>query len=247
MALLERGLGRIARMCETGDYDVRDMLQYGHNYGAEKSNRALAAFLSEQYGWSVPAENLMITNGSSLGLELVCSVLASCGDEILVEDPTYFLATGILRDHGLVVRPVATGAEGLCLASLEAAIVQHPRAKLLYTIPAHHNPTGTMLPAAHRERLAKLCDAHGITIISDDVYQLLSYDGSRAAPVMPYYSRNAVSLGTFSKILAPGLRLGWIHAAPDMIIKLCRRAFIVSGGGLYEAANHPHPREARVL
>lgn len=235
MRLLEQGLAQAARMCESGEYDVRDMLQYGHNYGGEKLNTALARFLGEQYGQPVAPEALMVTNGASSALELSCSVLTQPGDEVLVEDPTYFLAAGVLSDHGLIMRPVATDQEGMCMDSLEAAIRSFPKAKLLYTIPAYHNPTGATLPAARRQRLAQLADQHGITILADEVYQPLGLDTSDQPgppPILPYYTPNAISFGSFSKIVAPGLRLGWIQADPAMIVKLCLRGYIASGGGL---------------
>src|SRR5207253_688248 len=112
-------------------------------------------------------------------------------------------------DHGLRVVGIPVDGDGLRVDALETALASHsPR--LLYTIPTGHNPTGSSLPVERRRRLVELARAHGFLVLADEVYQLLQFTGSAPEAVAAHTDSGAVvSLGTFSKILAPGLRLGW--------------------------------------
>ncbi len=156
----------------------------------------------------------MLTGGISQGLDFVCGRLAKAGDVVFVEEPSYPYSFQIFRDHGLEIVGVPVDAAGMDVEQLERLLAQH-RPTLVYTIPAFHNPTGRVLDRARRDRLIALSREHGFTIVADEVYQLL-YHG---APPPPSFGTlgaagNVLSLGTFSKILAPGLRLGWIQTTP---------------------------------
>jgi len=205
-------------------------------YGAEQGNGyfriALARFLSEEYKFSVDPDDLFITAGASQGLDFICRLFTRPGDTIFVEEPTYSLALGIFADHRLNVVGLPMDADGLIIAALEEALTRHAPI-FLYTIPTFHNPTSRTLSAARREKLVQLSQAHKFLIVADEVYHLLAY---KAAPPLPMgkftESRTVLSLGSFSKILAPGLRLGWIQTHPELIEKLIRNGLINSGGGL---------------
>ncbi|GAX76082.1 hypothetical protein CEUSTIGMA_g3525.t1 [Chlamydomonas eustigma] len=227
------------------------LLQYGPRQGYPSFRKELASFLNQRYlGHVVTPDSLMTTAGVSHGLDLVCGCLAKPGDIILVEQPTYFLAKRIFECNNLNVESVKTDASGLDTEALEEMLEAWPahvrRPRLLYTIPVHNNPSATTLPPARRLHLIQLAHKFDLTIIADEVYQMLSFLGSEECPVPPlrhfesiYMQGNnksqhcpskVVSLGSFSKILAPGLRLGWVEAGQEAMEKLRSDGVINSGG-----------------
>ncbi len=215
--------------------DERRFLQYGPSQGDAGFLGRLADLLATHYGRPVDPATLFVTNGVSQGLELVCSVLAGPGRKILVEEPTYFLAARIFRDHGLEIVTAPTDADGLVVEGLEELIERH-RPALLYCVTTHGNPSAATLAPERRERLVELAERFDFLIAADEVYQLLSFDDAPPPPPEMYrFDRGrgrVVALQSFSKILAPGLRLGWIQTAPDLVARLQARGFVTSGGGL---------------
>lgn len=206
------------------------------NYGVEEGEGylrvALADWLSGEYGTAVSLSNLFISAGASQALDLICTLYSQPGDVVLVEEPTYFLALRIFADHGLRVVGVAMDEQGLIPEAVEAAVRQH-RPAFLYTIPSFQNPTAVTLPAERRAQLVALAEQYGFLIVADEVYQLLGYT---AAPPPPLASHSAsghvLGIGSFSKILAPGLRLGWVQAAPQHLQRLVGSGLVDSGGGV---------------
>jgi len=213
-------------------------LNYGQRQGDPRFRAALADFLAKAYGAPVDPDSLMLTGGISQGLDFVCGRLAKAGDVIFVEEPTYPYSFPIFRDHGLEIVGVPVDAGGMDIGHLERLLAQH-RPTLVYTIPAFHNPTGRVLDRSRRDRLVALSREHGFTILADEVYQLL-YHG---APPPPSFGTlagggNVISLGTFSKILAPGLRLGWIQTTPALMQRLLASGALVSGGNFNHFTSH---------
>ena len=207
-------------------------LQYGAEQGDGYFRLALADFLSKGYGFSVDADSLFVTAGISSGLDLICALFTRPGDVIFVEEPSYFLALRIFTDRSLRIIPIQTNENGLILESLQEKLAEH-RPKFLYTIPTYQNPTGNTLSAEHRERLNELCQEYDFLILADEVYHLLSYTGQPPQPFAAHTGpENVISLGSFSKILAPGLRLGWLQAHPDKINLLTKCGLLKSGGGM---------------
>jgi DNA-binding transcriptional MocR family regulator len=210
----------------------RHVLQYGAARGDGYFRRTLARFLARHHGVPTEMDQLLITAGASQALDLVCTRLARPGDTIFVEEPTYFLALLIFRDHQLNVVGIPMDDKGLIIEALEENLRKR-RPVFLYTIPAFHNPSAATLSAQRRERLVELSQVHGFTIVADEVYQMLNYT---AVPPQPFAAHigtgSALSLGSFSKILAPGLRLGWIQAAPARLEALLHAGLLESGGGL---------------
>jgi 2-aminoadipate transaminase len=205
-------------------------------YGAEQGNGyfrvALAGFLSAAYQFSVDPDHLFVTTGASQGLDFICRLFTRPGDTIFVEKPTYSLALGIFSDHQLRVVGLPMDEDGLIIEALEEALAHQPPI-FLYTIPTFHNPTGRTLSAARREKLIQLSQAYKFLIVADEVYHLLAYGASPPLPLGTLAeSRTVLSLGSFSKILAPGLRLGWIQTHPDLMARLVKNGLINSGGGL---------------
>ncbi len=230
-SLLPLALLRAAAARRLGGED-RSFLQYGYEQGDLAFRAALAQYLEEASRVAVSPEHLFVSNGVSQALDLLCSLYARPGDTVLVEEPAYFLALRIFADHGLRTVGVPTDRSGLIPEALEEAARRH-HPLFLYTVPSHQNPTGATLPADRRRRLAVLSEELGFLIVADEVYHLLSYGGQPPAPFSAFVPEAKVlSLGSFSKILAPGLRLGWIHAGPALLRPLVRCGVLDSGGGL---------------
>ncbi len=208
-------------------------LQYGIEQGNGYFRLALAEFLTEAYGASVEPDLLFVTSGASAALDLLCSLFTRPGEVIFVEEPSYFLALRIFEDHGLRVVSIPMDDEGLIVDALEGALAEHSP-KFIYTIPTFQNPSGRTLTQARREKLVALAQQYGFLIIADEVYHLLAYGQPPPPPLAAFVKdvKQVISVNSFSKILAPGLRLGWIQAHPAMISKLVGCGMLDSGGGM---------------
>ena len=223
-------------------------LQYGAVQGYGPLLESLAAYLSTQdaYGGMVRPESLFLTAGASAAIDLATTLYARAGDTVIVEEPTYYLIGQIFIDHGLDVIGVPADADGLDTNALESLLESRAttRPRLLYTIPSYQNPNGSVLTLRRRKRLIELAQRFGFTVIADEVYQLLHYGPPPPPPlVMLDDSANGcvISVGSFSKVLSPGLRLGWVHASPEIIRRFVDSGVAASGGGLnHLAANLAH-------
>jgi|SRR5687767_1216802 len=214
--------------------DDNSFLQYGAEQGDGNFRFVLANFLTKGYGFKVNPEDLFVTNGISNALDLICTLFTRTGDTIFVEEPTYFLALRIFADHHLNIISVDTDENGLIIESLKQKLTEfHP--KFLYLIPTFHNPTGATLSQERRDRLVQLAQEHDFIIAADEVYHLLSYTQTPPKSFAAYIdadAENVISLGTFSKILAPGLRLGWLQAHAEKIKRFNTCGLLDSSGGL---------------
>jgi DNA-binding transcriptional MocR family regulator len=210
----------------------RTILQYGMQQGNGEFRNSLAQFLSAHYEETVDPEHLFITAGISQALDQICALHTQPGDTVFVEEPSYFLALRIFADYGLKVISTPIDENGLVIDALEEKLAKH-KPVFIYTIPAFHNPAGVTLSASRREKLVSLSEKHDFLIVADEVYQLLSYTATPPPP-MTYFDKSArvLSLGSFSKILAPGLRLGWMQAKPSLLEPFIVCGYLDSGGGL---------------
>ena len=223
-------LAQAAEHCLTRDNSY--ILAYGAEQGNWYFHNALAGFLSEQYKLSVDPDHLFTTTGISQGLDFICGLFTQPGDTIFVENPTYSLALGIFADHRLNVVGLPMDENGLIIEALEEELA-HQKPGFVYTVPTFHNPTGCTLSATRRKKLVQLSQEYNFLIAADEVYQLLAYKGTPPHSMAKYTEAATVlSLGSFSKILAPGLRLGWIQTHPDLMKRLTTNGVINSGGGL---------------
>jgi len=207
-------------------------LQYGTEQGNGYFRASLAEFLTTSFGEEVNATSLFISTGSSSALDLLSTLYTRAGDTVFVEEPTYFLALRIFTDHGLHVVSIPIDNEGLSLDVLEEKLKEH-QPKLLYTIPTFQNPSGHTLSLERRKKLIELAERHDFLIVADEVYHLLPYT---QAPPMPFAlfakdSEKIASINSFSKILAPGLRLGWMQTHKKIMQRLTTCGLIDSGGG----------------
>src|SRR5262245_42991584 len=213
-------------------------MNYGERQGDARFRRALADFLNAAPGSGATPETLMLTGGISQALDYLCSRLTQPGDTVFVEDPTYPYSYPIFRDHGLAIVGVPLDAHGLDVGALERLAERH-RPRLVYTIPSFHNPTGRTLDAERRKRLVELSRRHGFIIAADEVYQLLYHGAPPPASFGTMVGEgNVVALGTFSKILAPAVRLGWIQASPEPLERLLASGAILSGGNFNHFGSH---------
>jgi len=203
-------------------------LQYGYISGYPLFRQCLARFLAGKYALPVDPELLFVTTGVTGALALIASLFVSRGDVVLCENPSYFLALSIFRDFGLRIVPCPLDDGGLDTEALAAMLAADPtlRPKFLYTIPAYQNPTGYNLSEARKKHLCRLAAQYDFTVLADEVYQLLGFtDAPAPSPPLCYYDTaehvgasgapgHVLSIGSFAKILAPGMRLGWLQTSP---------------------------------
>lgn len=213
-------------------------LNYGVVRGSEYFLQSLAEFLTAGYGAKADSKELFVTGGNSQALDLVSAVFAKPGDTVFVEEPSYFLAFKIFADRGLNIVGIPLDDDGLRIDALEAALEAHAP-KFLYTIPSFHNPGGQSTSAERRERIVELAVEHDFYVVADEVYQLLYYnEPPPAAYGTMTASQKILSLGSFSKILAPAMRLGWIQASDDLLSKITAHGFVNSGGCINHISAH---------
>eukprot|EP00644_Phytophthora_capsici_P004809 jgi/Phyca11/502585/fgenesh2_kg.PHYCAscaffold_1_\ len=209
-------------------------LQYGVIKGYPKFRKTLAEFLTKGYQHEVDPEKLFVTNGVTGGLALICSLFLQSGDLVFMEEPSYFLALSIMKDFKINVRQIRMEEDGLDIDELERLLKRGIVPKMLYTIPTCHNPTGRTLSVEKRKRLVDLSVKYGFIIIADEVYQLLSFPHVTPPPPMFTFDEHdtVLALGSFSKILAPALRLGWIQGSHKLLSKIEACGQLDSSGGI---------------
>lgn len=231
-------LEHVRRAAASQFADSPEFLQYGAEWGDGHHRVALADYLTQAYGMAIAPQQLFSTNGNSQALDMLCTVLTEPGDVVIVEEPTYFLAFQMFRDHGLEIRTVPIDGDGLVVEALtdEVAAIRASgkRVAFAYTIPSFQNPTGLTMSTRRRADLVAAAAADDVLIVADEVYHLLRFAPGPMPPPMSAYVDDGpvLSLGTFSKILAPGMRLGWIHGSVERLTVLADSGLIRSGGGL---------------
>ncbi len=180
---------------------------------------------------------VFVTNGASHGLALAAELLVKPGDVVLVDSPTYHLAFRTLLDRGAELVGVPADAEGMDVAGTAELIGRLARGgrrvPMLYLVPTFANPTGRSLPRQRRVELVELAGRTGLTIVEDDTYRELVYEGTAPPSLWSMGGRGTVvRLGTFAKTVAPGLRLGWINADGGFVRRLTGLGYVDSGGGV---------------
>lgn len=239
------------------EIDDASLLQYGAERGDDGFRHALASFLTELgaspqpattpashdgTGRSMPeralADRLLVTAGASQALDLLCTRFTRPGDVVLVEEPTYHLARDVFADHGLRVVGIPGDAGGIDPDALADALEDgagETRVAFVYLVPFFGNPTGATLDRSRRHALLDVTARHDVLLVTDEVYRFLPFDGAPPASLAEEARTRGqgriVSLGSFSKILAPGLRLGWIEADEDVLHAIEHSGLYQSGGG----------------
>jgi 2-aminoadipate transaminase len=202
-------------------------LQYGSTEGYQPLREMIARH-TQRYKIDVTSDNILITSGSQQALDLLGKIFINRGDRILVESPTYLGAMQAWNAYGAEYIPVPSDEDGMRTDSLEHALRTGP--KFIYVLPNFQNPTGITLSLERRHKLVEMADRYGVPIIEDDPYGQLRYEGEHLPAVAVIdseyqshagsYSGNVIYLSTFSKLLSPGMRLGWVIAPPEVIRKL---------------------------
>jgi len=206
------------------------VLTYGAPAGAMAVREAVAEHDSA-VDHPIDADQVLITAGSSGGLDLVLSLRTVPGDVVFVEQPTYFLALRIFRDHGLRVVGLAGDGDGPDPDDLARRAREHRaagRTCLLYLVTTFANPTGRCLDRVRASQLLSVAASHGVTVIDDDVYRDTV---PSAPPSLHSIDPSVLRLGSFSKSISPGLRVGYLVAAPDVIADISGCGVLDSGGG----------------
>jgi len=212
-------LGELAKSFARVAGDPAYVLTYGDSEGHAPLREAIATRMRRR-GCRIDPRDVLVLTGSTQGISLVAQSLAEPGDEIIVEAPTYPGALQIFQIAGLRAIPVAVDEEGMRVDHVEA-ILRTRRPRFIYTMPALHNPTGVTMNADRRERLVTLAERARVPIVEDDPYGELVE--STAAPLVSHSPDYVVHLSTFSKTIAPSLRLGWITAPRPIFERLLMR------------------------
>jgi len=223
--------------------EPRQALSYGAEQGPACLIRQLCDWMERVEGAAPPYEQVMITGGSSQAMDMLCMLLTQPGDLALVQSPTYYLALRVLRDHQLELLPIPSDDHGIRVDALEEKLnslqSQGRKARLLYLVSTFNNPSGVTLKAERRKGLAALAERYGLIVVEDDVYHELWYDSPSPPSLYSLVPAGpVVRLGSFSKILAPGLRLGWMLASPEIVQRCTKSGLLDSGGGLGQFTAH---------
>lgn len=203
-----------AQACETVlRTDGRAALQYA----ASEGYRPLCEWVARQLPWDVSPEQVLITTGSQQGLDLVAKVLIDEGSTVLVETPTYLGALQAFTPMEPTIVSVDSDAEGIVVDDL---VQKAPGARFLYVLPNFQNPTGRSMSEARRQALVDAAQTAGLPIVEDNPYGDLWFDQPPPKPLTARCPEGCIYLGSFSKVLAPGLRLGYVVAPPAIMPKL---------------------------
>ena len=195
-------------------------LQYSASNGLPKLRAQVADRLTRD-GMTCTADDVLIIQGGQQGLDLAAKLVVNAGDVIVTENPTFLGALIAFAPTEPRYAAVRTDAEGMDTEHLEEVLAGHPDAKMIYTVPDFQNPTGITMGLDRRRRLMELASVHGLLVVEDTPYRALRYEGTSLPTLKSLDTEGrVVHLGSFSKILAPGLRLGWAVASPEILDRL---------------------------
>ena len=215
------------------DTDGQRALQYGDGHGWDPLRHQIVEVMAAE-GIEANPDLVQITTGSQQALQFVTGLLIDPGDIFLAESPSYVGALGVFGSELADVRQVEMDEDGLVPEALESKIreirEEGGNIKFLYTIPNFHNPAGVTLTAERRKEVADICRKHGILIVEDNPYGLLGFNEQPPAPIQTHWPEGVVYLGSFSKIFAPGYRIGWLLSPKSLFEKfvLAAEAAILS-------------------
>ena len=196
------------------------MLQYGVTEGLMSLRQAYIEHIAKPKGLDFAVENVIATTGATQGIMLAVDALVNEGDTILVESPTFLGTLMVFDKYNCNLIPVETDAQGMIMSDLEEKVKKH-NPKMLYCIPTFQNPTGNTLPTDRRKKIAALAAEHGFFVLEDDPYCDLRYSGEAVPPIKSFDTADRVILlGSFSKIISPGIRVGTVAANAELIQKM---------------------------
>jgi 2-aminoadipate transaminase len=201
------------------EQDPEHALQYGPTEGYPPLKDYLIETMAK---YQIPAvrDNILFTNGSQQALDLIGRTFINEGEKIVTGRPTYLGALQAWNVYSPEYVTARIDDDGMRMDDLENALRSNANVKFIYVMPNFHNPAGTTLPLERRQRLVELAAEHGAFVVEDDPYGELRYEGEDVTPIIALHKENTLYLSTFSKTLAPGIRLGWIVAPERVIAKL---------------------------
>ena len=196
-------------------------LQYSSTEGLTRLRKQLLERMRERFNVKgLKLENLVILSGSQQGLDFTAKIFLDKGDVVFVEKPTYLAAINAFKSYEAKVVEIEMDKDGIVIEDLKRKMKKYPKAKFLYTIPEFQNPTGISMPLKRRKELLEAVKGSNLMILEDSPYTELRYSGKRVVPLISLDKEGRVIyLGTLSKILAPGFRIGWVVADKEIINK----------------------------
>ncbi|MEZ0393513.1 MAG: PLP-dependent aminotransferase family protein [Desulfurococcaceae archaeon] len=214
----KRELAEIARKVIEERGDVA--LQYGETKGELEARRALVDLMQRWRGFRAGEEDVVITTGSQQGLDLLARTLLDPGDVVITENPTYLAALGAFRAAGAHVVGIRMDSQGMRTDELEAALrrlrEEGRKVKFIYVIPVAQNPAGTTMSRDRKRHLLELAEQFDVLVVEDDPYSYLVYDQVDVASLRSMDDGRVLYMSTVSKILSPGLRVGWLVSPEDL-------------------------------
>jgi 2-aminoadipate transaminase len=203
-----------AHAWQTADPSV----MYYDEYQGYEPLRQLIAERMGRRGTHVSSDDILITHGSQQGLELIAKLFLDPGDRVIIEAPTYFGATQIFEVYQSEFVPVPLDDGGIVISALEAALQSQPKPKFMYLIPTFQNPTGISLDPERRKQVIELSRRYGVPIVEDDPYGELWFRGGDHG-TLRQFGAEVIYHGTFSKTMAPALRMGWMVAPSSLVTR----------------------------
>jgi 2-aminoadipate transaminase len=209
-----------------------ETLQYAVRPGLPEMREFIAGYMRSD-GIDVSSEQILIVNGAKHGLDLLCQLLLDEGDAIVVTAPMYFTAIPIFRNFGAEFIEIGQDDEGVSVDALRDSLQRRatagePPPKFIYNVPDFHNPSCVTMSRRRRESLVRLASEHRIPVIEDSPYRRIRFDGGAEPALKALDPHNVYAVGTFSKLVAPGLRVGWIAAPKEIVARLIQ---LKSDGG----------------
>lgn len=213
----------IEEMIKVSEAVLREGGKKALQYGSTEGYGPLREYIAERMkksGLKAQADRILITSGSQQGLDLAAKAFIDEGDTIICESPTYLAAINAFLTYMPKFVEVNMDEDGMLMDELETALENNPGTKFIYTIPDFQNPSGRAMSLERRKKLVELANRYDVMILEDNPYGELRFEGEAIPPVKYFDTEERVIyLSTFSKILSPGLRIGWVSANPDVIQK----------------------------
>ena len=218
-------------------------LSYGGAFGYEPLREEIARFFARDHSPAIGADHFVLTNGAAGAIDLVCSAMLDRGDVVVSEVPAFSGSLRTFSGHQARVVGVPMDRYGMRLDALEDTLLrlgsERTPAKLIYVSPTFHNPTGTTMPLGRRLQLIDLAARHGAVLLEDTAYNEL-YFGPDPMPTLGALAQGhfVITVGTFSKVIAPGLRVGWLQSRPELIRLLMPARFDMGNSPLLHRMLH---------
>ena len=195
------------------------LLQYGATEGYAPLRESLVPYLKDRFSFTCKADEILPVTGSTQAMDLLCKALIDPGDKVVVENPTFLGNMQAIRLYQAQLVPVDSDDDGIRVDDLEEVFKkEHP--KMLYIIPTFQNPTGRTLSLERRKKIAALASQYGVVVAEDDPYRDLRYTGQELPSIKSFDTEGWVAfMGSFSKVISPGLRVGFLAANPALLRK----------------------------